>query len=153
MKIYTFQRTQKLPISLEQAWEFIANPKNLAVITPSEMGFETLSGVEREMFAGQLIHYIVKPIFGIKMQWLTEITHFEHKKFFVDEQRFGPYSFWHHKHFLKEIDGGVEMEDVIHYKLPMGILGQIVHPFVVKPNLEKIFEFRRKKFIEIFGEI
>jgi ligand-binding SRPBCC domain-containing protein len=152
MKIYTKKSVQKLPITLQKAWDFISNPKNLAVITPPEMGFKTLSGDERKMFPGQIIHYTITPLFGVKMQWVTEITHMEDKKYFVDEQRHGPYAFWHHQHFLKEIPGGVEMEDIVHYKLPLGILGQIARPFLVKPNLEKIFEFRKKKLVELFGE-
>ncbi|RZJ27700.1 MAG: cell division inhibitor [Flavobacterium sp.] len=153
MKLYTLKATQKLPISLSEAWDFISDPKNLAVITPPTMGFKTLSGDERTMYPGQIIHYTVTPVLGIKMQWVTEITHVQPKQFFVDEQRYGPYSFWHHKHFLKEIPRGVEMEDIVHYKLPMGFLGQIAHPILVKPQLEKIFEFRRTKLIELFGEL
>ena len=152
MKLYSIHTKQNLPISLEEAWNFIANPKNLEVITPKSMGFKTLSGDDKEMFAGQIIHYYITPLFGIKLQWVTEITHVQDRKFFVDEQRFGPYAFWHHKHFLKEIQGGVEMEDIVHYKVPMGILGQLVHPFLVKPKLEEIFAFRQKKLIELFGE-
>lgn len=152
MKIYTLRSSQKLPISLKQAWEFISDPKNLEVITPKEMGFRTVSGDERKMFAGQIIEYTIKPLFGIKMKWVTEITHVDDQKFFVDEQRYGPYTFWHHKHFLKETLGGVEMEDIIHYKVPMGILGQMIHPFLVKPELEKIFEYRKSKLIDLFGE-
>lgn len=150
--MYTLHKTQKIPVSLNEAWNFISTPKNLAVITPPSMGFVTLSGDDKEMFAGQIIHYHVSPLLGLKMEWVTEITHVEDKRFFVDEQRFGPYKFWHHKHFLKEIPGGVEMEDIIHYKLPMGILGKIVHPFMVKPKLEEIFEYRKNKLIELFGE-
>ncbi len=152
MKIYTLQAKQNLPISLEEAWEFLSNPKNLKVITPDYMGFKTLSGDDRPMFSGQIIQYIVTPVMGIPMKWVTEITHVQDKKYFVDEQRFGPYSLWHHKHFLKEIPGGVEMEDIVDYKVPMGILGQMVHPFVVKPKLKEIFDFRRQKLIELFGE-
>lgn len=152
MKLYSIHTKQNLPISLEEAWNFIADPKNLEVITPKSMGFKTLSGDNKEMFAGQIIHYYITPLFGIKVQWVTEITHVQDRKFFVDEQRFGPYAFWHHKHFLKEIEGGVEMEDIVHYKVPMGILGQLVHPFLVKPKLEEIFAFRQKKLIELFGE-
>lgn len=152
MKLYSIHTKQNLPISLLEAWEFIANPKNLEVITPKSMGFKTISGDEREMFAGQIIHYYITPLFGIKLQWVTEITHVQDQKFFVDEQRFGPYAFWHHKHFLKEIPGGVEMEDIVHYKVPMGILGQLVHPFLVKPKLDEIFAFRQKKLVELFGE-
>lgn len=152
MKLYSIHTKQELPISLEEAWKFIADPKNLEVITPKSIGFKTLSGDEKEMFAGQIIHYKITPLFGISMQWVTEITHVQEKKFFVDEQRFGPYNFWHHKHFLKEIPGGVEMEDIVHYKVPMGILGQMAHPFLVKPKLNEIFAFRHKKLIELFGE-
>ena len=152
MKLYSIHTKQNLPISLQEAWNFIANPKNLEVITPQSMGFKTISGDEKEMFAGQIIHYHITPLFGIKLQWVTEITHVQYQKFFVDEQRFGPYAFWHHKHFLKEIPGGVEMEDVVHYKVPMGILGQMAHPFLVKPKLDEIFAFRQKKLVELFGE-
>jgi ligand-binding SRPBCC domain-containing protein len=152
MKIYTLQARQNLPISLDVAWEFLSNPKNLKIITPDYMGFKTLSGDEKDMFAGQIIQYIVTPVMGIPMKWVTEITHVVDKKYFVDEQRFGPYALWHHKHFLKEIPGGVEMEDIVDYKVPMGILGQMVHPFLVKPKLEEIFNYRRQKLIELFGE-
>lgn len=152
MKIYTLHSKQNLPISLEEAWEFLSNPKNLKTITPPYMGFKTLSGDDREMFAGQIIQYIVTPVLGIPMKWVTEIAHVQDKKYFVDEQRFGPYALWHHKHFLKEIPGGVEMEDIVDYKVPMGILGQLVHPFLVAPKLKEIFDFRTKKLIELFGE-
>ena len=152
MKIYTFHRKQNLPISIEKVWEFLSNPKNLKTITPSYMSFDILSGAEKPMFPGQLIQYIVTPILGIKTKWVTEITHVKDNEYFVDEQRFGPYALWHHKHFIKEIDGGVEMEDIIDYKVPMGILGQLVHPILVKPKLEEIFKYRQKKLIELFGE-
>lgn len=116
------------------------------------MGFKTLSGDDRKMFPGQIIQYIVTPILKIPVKWVTEITHVQDKTYFVDEQRFGPYALWHHKHFFKEIDGGIEMEDIVDYKLPMGIIGQIVQPFLVKPKLDEIFDYRRKKLIEMFGE-
>lgn len=153
MKIYRLESKQNLPISKEKAWEFLSNPKNLKTITPEYMSFDILSGADRPMFAGQIIQYIVTPLLGIKTKWVTEITHVVEGEYFVDEQRFGPYALWHHKHFIKEIPGGVEMEDIIDYKVPMGILGQLVHPFIVKPKLNEIFEYRRKKLIELFGEI
>jgi ligand-binding SRPBCC domain-containing protein len=152
MKIYNIHTKQNLPITKEQAWEFLSSPENLKAITPKYMSFDILSGADRPMYAGQIIQYIVTPILGIKTKWVTEITHVVKGEYFVDEQRFGPYALWHHKHFIKEIPGGVEMEDSIDYKVPMGILGQLVHPFLVKPKLNEIFEYRRKKLIELFGE-
>ncbi len=151
MKIYQLHKKQKLPISVKEAWDFLSDPKNLKTITPDYMSFDILSKIDKKMYSGQIIKYIVTPILGIKTQWVTEITHTNNHNYFVDEQRFGPYSFWHHKHFIKEIKGGVEMEDIIDYKLPLGFLGQLVHPFLVKPTLDEIFTYRRKKLIELFG--
>ncbi|NND62666.1 MAG: SRPBCC family protein [Flavobacteriaceae bacterium] len=153
MKIYTLHAKQSIPISKQEAWEFLSDPNNLKVITPDYMGFNILSGADRAMYAGQIIQYIVTPVAGIKTKWVTEISHVEDGSYFVDEQRFGPYALWHHKHFIKEIDGGVEMEDIVDYKLPLGFLGQLFHPILVKPKLNEIFEYRRLKLIELFGEI
>lgn len=152
MKIYTLHKKQKLPINIDQAWKFLSNAANLKAITPDYMSFDILSGADRPMYPGQIIQYIVTPILGIKTKWVTEITHVRDKEYFVDEQRFGPYALWHHKHFIKEIDGGVEMEDIIDYKVPFGILGQMVHPILVKPKLEEIFSYRQKKLIELYGD-
>lgn len=152
MKIYRLHKKQKLPITIDEAWEFLSNPGNLKTITPDYMSFNILSGADRPMYSGQIIQYIVTPILGIKTKWVTEITHIKDKEYFVDEQRFGPYALWHHKHFIKKIDGGVEMEDIIDYKAPFGFLGRLVHPFMIKPKLEEIFNYRQKKLVELFGE-
>ncbi len=151
MKIYQLHTKQKLPISINEAWQFLSDPKNLKIITPDHMGFEILSKVDRPMYPGQIIQYIVKPFLGINIKWVTEITHVTDLHYFVDEQRFGPYVLWHHKHFIKPITGGVEMEDLIDYKLPFGIIGQMLHSVLVKKQLSKIFEYREKKLIELFG--
>lgn len=150
MKIYTLKKTQFLPISAETAWEFLSDPKNLKSITPDYMGFNILSGADRPMYPGQIIQYIVTPIMGIKTKWVTEITHVRDEMYFVDEQRFGPYALWHHKHFIKNVEGGIEMEDIIDYKIPFGWLGQLMHPILVKPKLEEIFAYRKQKLEEFF---
>ena len=150
--VYRLSSKQKLPITIDKAWEFLSSPKNLKTITPAYMSFDIVSGADRPMFAGQIIQYIVTPVLGIKTNWVTEITHVVDKQYFVDEQRFGPYALWHHKHFIKEIDGGVEMEDIIDYKVPFGFLGRLVHPIFVKPKLTEIFNHRTKKLIELFGD-
>ena len=152
MKLYQLHSKQALPISQKEAWDFLSSPSNLKVITPDHMGFTILSGADRPMFPGQIIQYKVAPFPGYSTTWVTEITHVKEGEYFVDEQRFGPYALWHHKHFIKPITGGVEMEDVIDYKIPMGILGQLVHPILVKPKLNEIFDYRRKKLIELFGD-
>ncbi len=151
MKLYRLHTIQDLPISKDQAWDFLSDPKNLKTITPDYMGFNILSGADRKMFPGQIIQYIVTPVAGIPTKWVTEITHVKEGEYFVDEQRFGPYALWHHKHFIESIPGGVRMEDIVDYKLPFGVLGQLVHPILVKPKLKEIFEYRKQKLIELFG--
>lgn len=150
-KVFRFSSKQKLPISVKEAWEFLSNPKNLKTITPNYMSFDIISGADKTMFAGQIIQYKVTPILGIKTIWVTEITHMIENEYFVDEQRFGPYSLWHHKHFIKQINGGVEMEDIIDYKIPFGFIGRMLHPILVKPKLQEIFKYRQAKLIELFG--
>ncbi len=152
MKIYTLHKKQQLPITLDKAWEFLSNPKNLPIITPDYMSFKIVSKIDRPLYTGQIIQYIVTPLLGIKTKWVSEITHIEEKKYFVDEQMYGPYALWHHKHFIHEIDGGVEMEDIIDYKIPAGFLGQMAHPFLVQPKLNEIFNHRKKKLEELFGK-
>jgi len=118
-KVYSLKTVQQLPLNLDQAWDFFSNPKNLQKITPGDMGFTVISKYHGEkMYPGQIIEYTVKPLLGIPLYWMTEITHVMDKKFFVDEQRFGPYSLWHHQHHFKAVEGGVEMTDIVHYKLP-----------------------------------
>ncbi len=154
MKLYRLHSKQSLPISKQEAWDFLSDPKNLKIITPEHMGFNIISGGDRPMFAGQIIAYKVSPFPMYSTKWVTEITHVNQGEYFVDEQRFGPYALWHHKHFLNEIDGGgTEMEDIIDYKLPMGILGQLAHPILVKKQLQQIFSHREQKLIEIFGTL
>ena len=153
-KVYSFKTVQKIPISLDKAWEYFSNPANLANITPDNMGFKTISKYHGDtMYAGQVIEYKVSPVLGIPLYWMTEITHVDDKKYFVDEQRYGPYSMWHHQHHFKVVEGGVEMTDIVHYKLPMWFLGDIANALFVKKQLKGIFDYRSKKVEELFGVI
>lgn len=153
-KVYSLKTVQKIPISIDQAWDFFSNPANLSTITPDGMGFKTISKYHGDtMYAGQVIEYKVSPVLGIPLYWMTEITQVDDKKYFVDEQRFGPYSLWHHQHHFKEIDGSVEMTDIVHYKLPFWFFGDIAHALFVKKQLNKIFDYRFKKVEELFPTI
>ena len=150
-KVYSLQTLQLIPVTLEKAWDFFSNPANLQAITPPSLEFKIISLYHGDtMYAGQVIEYKVKPILGIPIYWMTEITHVQDRKYFIDEQRFGPYSLWHHQHHFKEVDGGVEMTDIIHYKLPAWILGDIANSFIVKKQLKEIFDYRFKVVEKMF---
>jgi len=138
---------------MDEAWDFFSSPANLQKITPEKLGFKIVSKHHGEkMYAGQIIEYYVKPLFGIPLYWMTEITHVADKKYFIDEQRFGPYSMWHHQHHFKETPDGVEMTDIVHYKLPFGILGELAHTLFVKKQLQGIFDYRFKVVEDLWGK-
>lgn len=151
--MYSLKTVQKIPVSLDEAWNYFSNPANLQSITPKKMGFRVISKHHGDMmYPGQIIEYKVSPIFGIPLYWMTEITHVDPKKYFVDEQRYGPYSMWHHQHHFRAIDGGTEMTDIVHYKIPYWIAGKIAHSLFVKKQLDQIFQYRYKAVEELFGQ-
>ncbi|MDQ6814322.1 MAG: SRPBCC family protein [Bacteroidota bacterium] len=153
-KVYSLKAVQIIPVTLQQAWEFFSTPANLKDITPAHMGFVITSEHHgQEMYPGQVIEYTVKPVAGIPVYWMTEITHVAAGKYFVDEQRFGPYSLWHHQHHFKEVQGGVEMTDIVHYKIPYWFFGDIANSLFVGSQLKQIFDFRYKAVEKKFGKM
>jgi ligand-binding SRPBCC domain-containing protein len=151
--IYQLRTVQKIPASLDEIWEFISSPRNLKKITPAHMGFQiTNEPIADKMYPGMIIAYKVSPLLGIPMDWVTEITHVKEKEYFVDEQRVGPYAFWHHQHKITPIDGGVLMEDIVSYKPPFGYLGAIANSLLIKGQLKSIFDFRFIAVEKEFGK-
>ncbi len=149
--VHVLRKTQVVSASVEQCWAFFSNPRNLAKITPPELCFQVLSELPPEIYPGMMIQYRVRPLAGIPVTWLTEITHVDGPRSFVDEQRVGPYSIWHHEHaFAARADGRTEVRDVVHYVLPFGWLGNLAHPFLVAPTLAMIFAFREKAVAGLF---
>lgn len=152
MPFYQFTRIQQIPASLAAVWDFVSSPANLKKITPDYMDFRVTSNtVEQKMYPGMIITYTVKPMLGIPIEWMTEITHVRDLEYFVDEQRVGPYKLWHHQHKLVEIKGGVEMTDIVTYSPPFGILGVIANALFIQKQLKEIFDFREKAIIDLFG--
>jgi ligand-binding SRPBCC domain-containing protein len=153
MAFYQFTATQKIPASIEQVWDFISSPKNLKEITPAYMGFEiTNGGLPEKIYPGMIISYKVSPLMGIKMNWVTEITQVENQRYFVDEQRMGPYAMWHHQHKIEAIEGGVLMTDIVSYQPPFGFFGAIANTLFIRGKLKEIFDFRTLAVEKKFGK-
>lgn len=150
--IYTLVARQIIETGIDEAWEFFSSPANLRLITPPEMGFVITSpALSAKAYQGQIISYKIYPIGKIKTNWVTEITHVSEMKFFIDEQRKGPYRMWHHEHHFKDLNGRVEMTDRITYQPPLGLLGQLAHGIFIKQKLQEIFVYRKMKIEEIFS--
>jgi ligand-binding SRPBCC domain-containing protein len=149
--MYQLKRKQFVKTDLKTCWDFFSSPQNLKRITPPYMGFNIKFDLPEKMYEGLMIEYSVKPVLGIPMTWITEIKTVKDNLFFVDEQRRGPYKIWHHEHHFKEVEGGVEMTDIVSYELPLGIFGKFAHALFVKKQLEEIFNFRIKMVDEIFA--
>ena len=146
MPLEKFERQQIIPITLTQAWSFFGRPENLVDITPPSLGFRVTSSAQGPMYSGMILTYSVSPLLGLARPWVTEITHCREPYFFVDEQRLGPYRFWHHQHHSREVAGGVEVLDLVHYLLPFGLLGQ------VRRRLAAIFDYRREAVQQRFNK-
>jgi ligand-binding SRPBCC domain-containing protein len=153
MGFYQFKRSQKIPATIDEVWDFISSPANLKEITPDYMGFDiTSEDLPEKMYPGMIISYIVKPLLGIPTTWVTEITKVTDKAYFIDEQRVGPYKLWHHQHFIEPIEGGVLMRDIVSYQPPFGILGSIMNSLVIRKKLKEIFDYRVQAVNKRFGE-
>ena len=151
MSLHRFETTQLLPVPLAEAWAFFSDPRNLAAVTPPDLGFEIVSDAPERIHPGLIVVYRARPLFGLPVTWVTEITHVAEGELFVDDQRIGPYRLWHHQHHFRETAGGVEMRDVVHYALPFGPLGALIDERLVAPRVRAIFGFRRAVAERRFG--
>jgi ligand-binding SRPBCC domain-containing protein len=154
MKVYKLYREQIVKGNIKDIWKFFSDPRNLSKITPPYMNFKILTeDLPDEIFTGLIIEYKVSPVGRIPVHWVTEITAVEKYKYFIDEQRFGPYKFWHHLHLFEQVDEEkIKIIDKVHYIIPLGIVGQIMNSLFVKKRLDEIFDYRAKVISEIFGE-
>jgi len=147
MTVHLLTRKQFIPISLDEAWPFFSTPRNLEAITPDFLNFRITSNVPEEIYSGLIITYKIAAVARIPMTWVTEIKHVEVLYRFVDEQRIGPFRFWFHEHSFQAVSGGIEMTDIVHYQMPWGWVGELVHWVFIRHRLNAIFDFRRA-FIE-----
>lgn len=153
MGFYQYRKEQLLHAGVDEVWDFISYPSNLKEITPEYMGFDiTSENMPEKMYRGMIISYIVRPLFGIKVTWVTEITEIAEKKFFIDQQRIGPYAFWHHQHFIEPLGEKVLMKDIVSYKPPFGILGSIANMLVIRKKIKEIFDYREMALNSRFPE-
>ncbi len=154
MAFYQFHSEQKINASIGEIWDFISSPNNLKEITPDYMGFDIMNTQQssKKMYEGMIIGYKVSLLLGIKSTWITEITHIRNKEFFIDEQRVGPYTMWHHQHFISSIENGVLMTDIVSYQPPYGIIGVIANTLIIRSKLRQIFNYRTKSLEKKFGK-
>jgi ligand-binding SRPBCC domain-containing protein len=154
VKTYSFRHETFLPTTLDKAWDFFTSPLNLSKITPKDMNIVVTSDFKdnAKVYTGMIITYKIAPLWGIKMNWMTEITHVKEKEYFIDEQRFGPYALWHHQHHFKEVEGGVMMTDIVNYAIGYWFIGPMANRLIVKKKLEEAFDYRETVIGERFGK-
>ncbi|HPR62681.1 MAG TPA: SRPBCC family protein [Thermoanaerobaculia bacterium] len=152
MGLFKIERRQVIPVSLTRAWGFFSDPGNLSAMTPSDLHL-VVEGNPPAMYEGMILTYRIRPVAGIAVRWVTEITHVREPHFFVDEQRMGPYRFWHHQHHFREVQDGVEVEDIVHYRIPWYPLSIPIHSLFIRPRLRGIFDYRSEKLRQIFPSV
>jgi len=143
MAFYQLASKQIIPAGIEEVWNFISSPGNLKEITPDYLDFDiTSKDLPEKIYPGMIIIYKVKPLLGIPLSWVSEITHIVENQFFVDEQRIGPYAFWHHQHLIESFEKGVLMTDIISYMPPLSFLGSLANKLFIRKHLARIFSYR-----------
>ena len=151
MKLYTLNFTQTLPLSIDEAWRCFCDPRNLSIITPAWLDFQMTGELPERMDAGLVLSYRIRPFLGFPVNWISEITHVREPEMFVDEQRFGPYRFWHHQHHFRETPAGVEVRDIVNYGLKFGLFGRVTNAVLVRRRIDEIFAFRRQELERRFN--
>lgn len=147
-----YQTTQLVRADREVCWKFFSDPANLSVITPPDMNFRIVFPHPMPaMYPGMIIRYQVSPLFGIQLEWITEITQVREKEFFIDNQVKGPFSIWHHQHFFRQTPDGTEMKDIVTYEVPFGWLGSLIAGRIVRRRIEGIFNFRHTVIEKYFS--
>jgi ligand-binding SRPBCC domain-containing protein len=149
MSGHTLERKQIVPGDIAGIFRFFEDPKNLETITPPWMHFEVRSSTDERVRRGTEIAYRLRwQIFP--MTWRSRISEYEEGELFADEMLQGPYKRWCHHHLFTEVDGGVEVRDIVEYELPFGPLGRLVHTMAVRAQLEAIFQYRHDAIARIF---
>jgi ligand-binding SRPBCC domain-containing protein len=142
--MYRLERHQVVGGTLAEVFAFFKDPHNLEAITPPWLGFSVFKATDREVHAGTRIRYRLR-LHGIPLQWESCITEYAENAMFADKQVTGPYRMWHHRHLFREVTGGVRIEDIVDYEMPLGVLGRLVHALAVRRQLRAIFDYRAEK--------
>ena len=154
MSYTQIKKEQILNTDIKNLWDFMSSPKNLSRITPKSMLFKITSNNKNDkIYPGMIISYKVAPLLNIPITWVTEITHVKENKYFVDEQRIGPYKIWHHEHIFKPLDDKkILVTDIITYVPPFGFIGKILNKILIKNKVEDIFDYRERILEDMFNK-
>lgn len=149
---YELHHVQRVAADLDDVFAFFSDPANLESLTPPWLGFRILGATDAPVRLGTRIRYRLR-LNGIPLHWESVISEYEPGRMFADEQLRGPYRHWYHRHLFHPVEGGVEIEDLVEYELPFGVLGRLAHSVIVRRQLRQIFEFRQERMRERFGEL
>jgi ligand-binding SRPBCC domain-containing protein len=150
MAEFILERKQTLDLPREKVFDFFADAGNLERITPPQLNFHIITPLPVDLKQGALIEYDLK-LRGFPIRWRTEISKWDPPFEFIDQQLKGPYKQWIHQHVFSELPGGGTLiEDRVRYRLPFEPFGDLMH-FMVRAELESIFDYRHKVVEEIFG--
>jgi ligand-binding SRPBCC domain-containing protein len=151
MKTHVFEADQILSAPIDRVFEFFSDAPNLETITPASLKFEILSPLPIEMHEGTFIHYRLA-LHGMPMKWLSRIEEWKPGRSFVDRQLRGPYALWVHRHVFEPHARGTYVYDHVEYALPFDPLSRPLHSLFVRPQIERIFAYRRGILAQTFGE-
>ncbi len=151
LKIYELQREILIKAPQDEVFAFFSRAENLNAITPHWLHFEILTPLPIKMERQIRIDYSLRLV-GLRFLWKTEITEWQPPDLFVDKQIKGPYRHWEHRHRFEQKAQGTLMQDIVRYALPGFVLSPVLHFFLVRPRLEKIFSYREEALLRFFNK-
>ena len=149
-RLHVLERSQVVPVPRPDVFTFFADPRNLEAITPTFLHFSIFPPVPDFLDVESRIDYRLS-LFGVPFRWRTRIAAWQPGVRFVDVQERGPYALWHHTHTFADVEGGTRVSDRVEYRLPLGPLGEVAHPLLVRQTLERIFDHRRDRVAALLG--
>jgi hypothetical protein len=149
MRVRTLHREQKIPAALPEVFAFFCEARNLGRLTPPRMHFKLLAQADSELKTGALINYQLAWN-GLPIRWTTRIEEWRPPTLFIDVQLKGPYRLWRHTHSFEAQEGSTLMRDTVEYALPMGALADIFAGWLVRRDVERIFDYRARQISAIF---
>ena len=144
------ERSQVVPVAVEEAFAFFADAWNLESITPPWLRFRIVEApptLER----GSSLAYRLR-LFGVPIRWRTEIVEWQPPFRFTDLQVEGPYRRWEHTHRLRPVDGGTAIHDRVVYRLPYEPVAGLAAPVTVARWLRAIFDYRSLRIGALLGD-
>jgi len=139
----TFTLRSPMPVSADELYAWHARPLAFQRLQPP---WEAVNIIKQEGTFGTdgfRLTMRMKTVGPLKGTWTAEAFDFQPGRRFQDRCLSGPFPVWNHTHLMiPEGDGASQLEDLIEYRVPLGLPGRVFGGRMVRKRLAAIFAYR-----------